>query len=200
MDAKKLWDAALEKINKKISIPSFETWFKDTTIEIDNDVIIVKSKNQFASDWLESRYKALIFETVCEIASQSYDIKFSYFEQESICENHPIENDKMINRKLKEILERMMKEDFYSDDLAIRLLDVPKEEIVRMKNEVEEERRLALLQTNTAHKVKRELLKNLLRIEHSFSDKELMDISMLNENELKDVKNEMIEEQKKEMC
>ncbi len=195
-----LWDAVLEKINKRISIPSFETWFKDTTIEIDNDVIIVKSKNQFASDWLECRYHSLISESVCEVASQSYDIKFSHFEQESICENHPLENDKVLNRKLKEILERMMKEDFYSDDLAIRLLDVPKEEIVRMKNEIEDEHRLAMLQTNTAQKVKREVLKNLMRAKHSFSDEELMHISMVNKNELKDVKNEMIEEQKKEMC
>lgn len=63
-----LWSAVLEKISEKISKPSFETWFSDTYAEIDDDVMIVKAKNEFAADWLEERYKTLIFETVREAA------------------------------------------------------------------------------------------------------------------------------------
>ncbi|MBM7573050.1 DnaA N-terminal domain-containing protein [Aquibacillus albus] len=71
-----LWSNVLSELKKKISAPSYETWLKDTTAEIEGEVITIKSNNVFSSDWLESRYKDLIFETVREIARETYDLEF----------------------------------------------------------------------------------------------------------------------------
>ncbi len=71
-----LWTNVLDSISKKLSKPSFETWLAKTTAKIEDDVIIITAQNEFAVDWLEERYKVLIFETVREVAGQTYDIEF----------------------------------------------------------------------------------------------------------------------------
>ncbi len=70
-----LWSIVLEKISEKITKPSFETWFKGTEAEIEGDTLIIKGQNSFAADWLEERYKSLIYETVRESARKTYNIK-----------------------------------------------------------------------------------------------------------------------------
>lgn len=69
------WEDVLDNIKKKISKPSFATWLADTTAEIDDDVIFVKAKNEFQADWLESRYKTLIFESIREVAGHTMEIE-----------------------------------------------------------------------------------------------------------------------------
>jgi hypothetical protein len=71
-----MWVDVLEKIKNKISKPSFDTWLSNTQIEKDDEVLIVKAKNEFQRDWLEERYKTLIFETVKEVAGETYEIEF----------------------------------------------------------------------------------------------------------------------------
>lgn len=71
-----LWTEVLYRISNSISKPSFQTWFVDTTAELCDDVIIVKTKNEFAVDWLRERYLSLISETVSEITGKTYKIDF----------------------------------------------------------------------------------------------------------------------------
>ncbi|MCK8816614.1 chromosomal replication initiator protein DnaA [Natroniella sulfidigena] len=74
---KKLWDKALSKIETKLSKPSFETWFKSTKIlTIQGNSLVIEVPNEFAKDWLETRYSNLIQETISEITNDSYNIKF----------------------------------------------------------------------------------------------------------------------------
>jgi hypothetical protein len=74
----KLWSYVLKKIQPKISKPSYETWFKSTSAKLlDDDVLIVYGNNEFQTDWLQERYKELIFFTVKEVSGQTYEIEFS---------------------------------------------------------------------------------------------------------------------------
>lgn len=70
-----LWPEVLNEIRKKLSKPSFETWLANTSAEIDGDVIIVKANNSFAADWLTTRYKLLIFETVKDVTGRTFEIE-----------------------------------------------------------------------------------------------------------------------------
>lgn len=62
-----LWSKTLKAIQKKISKPSFETWLKATeAIDLEDDILVVCAPNDFARDWLESRYADLVRDTLKE--------------------------------------------------------------------------------------------------------------------------------------
>ncbi|AST93934.1 chromosomal replication initiation protein DnaA [Sutcliffiella cohnii] len=72
-----LWSKALQEIQKKISKPSFDTWLKATKAHsLQGDNLIITAPNEFARDWLESRYSALIGEIISEITGEVLTIKF----------------------------------------------------------------------------------------------------------------------------
>ncbi len=72
-----IWIAALEKIEEKISKPSFDTWLKNTKAEaLDKNTLIVSAPNEFARDWLENQYTRLISEILTEITGSDIEAKF----------------------------------------------------------------------------------------------------------------------------
>jgi chromosomal replication initiator protein len=72
-----LWNKALGEIEKKLSKPSFETWLKSTAAySLEKDTLIVTAPNEFARDWLESRYSGLISDTLQDITGTALDVKF----------------------------------------------------------------------------------------------------------------------------
>ncbi|OZM56562.1 chromosomal replication initiation protein DnaA [Lottiidibacillus patelloidae] len=72
-----LWSKALTEIEKKLSKPSFETWLKSTKAHgLTNDTLTVTAPNEFARDWLESRYSQLISDTLEAITGTYLNVKF----------------------------------------------------------------------------------------------------------------------------
>ncbi|MDF0728485.1 chromosomal replication initiator protein DnaA [Cytobacillus sp. S13-E01] len=72
-----LWTKALGEIEKKLSKPSFETWLKSTKAHsLQSDTLTITAPNEFARDWLESRYLHLIAETIYDLTGAELSIKF----------------------------------------------------------------------------------------------------------------------------
>ena len=72
-----LWQNILDLIKQKISTPSYDTWFKNTSVDqIQEDTIIISAQNSFTRDWLETRYKDLISEACLEITGAELNVKF----------------------------------------------------------------------------------------------------------------------------
>ncbi|SDZ65068.1 chromosomal replication initiator protein [Evansella caseinilytica] len=74
-----LWDQALKKIEDKVSKPSYDTWFKFTkadSIDQSTNTITVIAPNEFARDWLENRYFAIITETLHELTGAELEARF----------------------------------------------------------------------------------------------------------------------------
>jgi chromosomal replication initiator protein len=72
-----LWSKALSEIEKKLSKPSYETWLKSTKAHgLSNDTLTITAPNEFARDWLESRYSQLISETLEAITGTYLNVKF----------------------------------------------------------------------------------------------------------------------------
>ncbi|KOO45917.1 chromosomal replication initiator protein DnaA [Priestia koreensis] len=72
-----LWTKALTEIEKKLSKPSFETWLKSTKAHaLQGDTLIITAPNDFARDWLESRYSDLIAETLYDLTGEELAVKF----------------------------------------------------------------------------------------------------------------------------
>jgi chromosomal replication initiator protein len=72
-----LWVATLEKIEEKISKPSFDTWLKNTkAVAIEENTLIISAPNDFARDWLENQYTQLISDIILDITGSKLDTKF----------------------------------------------------------------------------------------------------------------------------
>lgn len=72
-----LWTATLEKMEEKVSKPSFETWLKDTKAEkLEGKILTICAQNEFARDWLEEQYTQLITEIIAEITGATLTVKF----------------------------------------------------------------------------------------------------------------------------
>ena len=83
------WIQVLHLISQRISKPSFDTWLKDTTAEIKDDVVIVKTKNEFQADWLEERYKTIILESIKEVTGRTLEVEIAGQTKQKNMENQP---------------------------------------------------------------------------------------------------------------
>jgi chromosomal replication initiator protein len=77
MDAKQVWRAALGELQVSLSPANYETWLRDTALaEVDDNRFRIAVPNGFAKDWLESRYRSLISQTLARIVGYSVQVEF----------------------------------------------------------------------------------------------------------------------------
>src|SRR5262245_31058265 len=78
MDAKQAWRAALGELEVSRSPANFETWLRDTQlIDVDDQRFRIAVPNGFAKDWLETRYRSLISQTLARIVGYSVQVEFA---------------------------------------------------------------------------------------------------------------------------
>lgn len=72
-----VWEKTLESIANLLSKPSFETWFKPTKpISKDGNILTIEVPNDFAREWLESRYAPLLTSTVRDLIEEEVELRF----------------------------------------------------------------------------------------------------------------------------
>lgn len=72
-----IWQKTLESISSFLSKPSFETWLKPTRpIAHEGTLLTIEVPNDFARDWLETRYSPLLTTTIRELMNEEIDLKF----------------------------------------------------------------------------------------------------------------------------
>jgi chromosomal replication initiator protein len=77
MDAKQVWRAALGELQVSLSPANFETWLKDTAlVAVDDNRFRVAVPNGFAKDWLETRYRSLISQTLARVVGYGVNLEF----------------------------------------------------------------------------------------------------------------------------
>jgi len=77
MDAKQVWRAALGELQVSLSPANFETWLRDTyLVEVEDQRFRISVPNGFAKDWLESRYRPLISQTLARVVGYSVQVEF----------------------------------------------------------------------------------------------------------------------------
>jgi len=80
-----VWTKALDKIKSKISISSFNTWFKSTKAECVEKTYLIYSSNNFTTEWLYQRYTQFIMQILEEITGESdFKIEFRSMDKSSI--------------------------------------------------------------------------------------------------------------------
>lgn len=76
-EVEEIWQKALEIMEKQISKPSFETWLKSAKpSHFQNHTMTIEVPNDFAKDWLESRYYDLIKDSLEEVVNHEISLSF----------------------------------------------------------------------------------------------------------------------------
>ncbi len=77
MDAKQVWRAALGELQVSLSPANYETWLRDThLVDVDEQRFRISVPNGFAKDWLETRYRSLISQTLARVVGYSVQVEF----------------------------------------------------------------------------------------------------------------------------
>jgi chromosomal replication initiator protein len=77
MDARQVWRAALGELQVSLSPANYETWLRDTAlVDVDEQRFRIAVPNGFAKDWLETRYRSLISQTLARIVGYSVQVEF----------------------------------------------------------------------------------------------------------------------------
>jgi chromosomal replication initiator protein len=77
MDAKQVWRAALGELQVSLSPANYETWLRDTNlVDVEDQRFRIAVPNGFAKDWLETRYRSLISQTLARIVGYSVQVEF----------------------------------------------------------------------------------------------------------------------------
>src|SRR3954466_9422483 len=77
MDPKQVWRATLGELQVSLSPANYETWLKDTAlVSVDDTRFRVAVPNGFAKDWLETRYRSLISQTLARVVGYSVNVEF----------------------------------------------------------------------------------------------------------------------------
>lgn len=79
-----VWQKSLDILQKELSKPSFETWLKATNLIARQDnTIVIAVPNEFAKEWLESRYTNLIKNTLQMVINEEVEVVFVISQQEN---------------------------------------------------------------------------------------------------------------------
>jgi chromosomal replication initiation ATPase DnaA len=75
-----IWQETMNRLQKKMSGPSFETWIKGLTLQSfdeANNRMIIGAENEFTRQWIETRMKDLLEDTLFEVAGERYILAFT---------------------------------------------------------------------------------------------------------------------------
>lgn len=68
------WNQVLDRLELKLSRPTFETWIKSATVTMDDNNLVICTSNPFARNWLQKYYFGTINEVVGQVLGRSIDI------------------------------------------------------------------------------------------------------------------------------
>lgn len=77
-DVTEVWSDVLDIVRSELNTPTFKTWFEHTTpVNIDGDSFVVAVQNEFAREWLESRYSGLLRSALSQVVGSSLSVEFT---------------------------------------------------------------------------------------------------------------------------
>ena len=72
-----LWDTTRRSLRQHVSDANYETWLAPTEgLRLDGDTLIVGTRSEFITEWLQQRLKPLIIRTLADLGERQFDIAF----------------------------------------------------------------------------------------------------------------------------
>jgi chromosomal replication initiator protein len=76
-EAQQIWNDTLEVVRSELNAPTFKTWFEHTEpMALIDHTLIVSVHNDFARDWLESRYSGLLRSALAQVSGTPLNLTF----------------------------------------------------------------------------------------------------------------------------
>ncbi|HET9110454.1 MAG TPA: DnaA N-terminal domain-containing protein, partial [Ktedonobacterales bacterium] len=77
MDARQVWQAALERIQQRVSRGAYTTWFRGAVgVELSQRVLVVSVSNTFAAEHLTQRFADITRAAVSQALGAPADVRF----------------------------------------------------------------------------------------------------------------------------
>jgi chromosomal replication initiator protein len=111
-DVQRIWDDTLDLVKGELNTPTFKTWFEHAApLGVVEDTFVVSVKNDFAADWLDSRYSSLVTHALEQVTGDRMAISFTAGAQtaEEAVPEEAVEDDPMAE-VLEEAEERRVRE------------------------------------------------------------------------------------------
>ena len=78
MDAQQVWQDTLDAVRGELNTATFKTWFEQTSpLGIVEHEMLVGVHNDFALDWIESRYSGLLASALTQVTGSPMVVRFS---------------------------------------------------------------------------------------------------------------------------
>ena len=75
--AQRVWDAALGQLQIHVTRPNYDTWLKDTRgLRVEDGHFVVGVPTEFVKEWLGTRMRGLVSQTIGGILGQPTDVSF----------------------------------------------------------------------------------------------------------------------------
>jgi chromosomal replication initiator protein len=78
MDVGGIWGDTLDVVRGELNTPTFKTWFEHAApLGIVDETFVVSVQNEFARDWLDSRYSSLLKSALFQVTGVPLSVSFS---------------------------------------------------------------------------------------------------------------------------
>lgn len=78
LDVQQVWQDTLDVVRAELNTPTFKTWFEQTApLGIVEQEMVVSVQNDFARDWLETRYSSLLSSALTQVTGAPMAVRFS---------------------------------------------------------------------------------------------------------------------------
>ncbi|MBN1192767.1 MAG: chromosomal replication initiator protein DnaA [Coriobacteriia bacterium] len=78
VDVQQVWQDTLDVVRGELNTPTFKTWFEQTApLGIVEQEMVVSVQNDFARDWLETRYSSLLASALTQVTGSPMVVRFS---------------------------------------------------------------------------------------------------------------------------
>jgi chromosomal replication initiator protein len=78
LDVDQVWQETLDVVRGELNTPTFKTWFEQTSpMSIVDHEMVVAVQNDFARDWLETRYTSLLSSALAQVTGAPMAVRFS---------------------------------------------------------------------------------------------------------------------------
>ncbi len=78
LDVQQVWQDTLDVVRGELNTTAFKTWFEQTApLGIIDQEMVVSVQNNFARDWLETRYSSLLAAALTQVTGAPITVRFS---------------------------------------------------------------------------------------------------------------------------